>query len=575
MQARSEYLRLWFAGFFHKFTSIERGIVSILVLAILVSTAQLTGLRNQNTQIIAADGGVHIEGVVGSPRYINPVLAGTNQVDLDIAKLVYSGLVKVSPAREVMPDLAASWNLTNEDKTYIFNLRPDVKWHDGQDFTSDDVVYTFNVLQNNDYTGVLKSNFQGVTVERLDDHTVQFTLPAPSSFFLYDLDIGIIPEHIYRQVAVRDLASFYRPGAIIGTGPFQYDGGISNQSVTLKKYTHFYGIKPHLEKVVFYFYENERTLQTAFKNRAISAAGLLEEPTIAAGIAGDQQFNYQLPQYRAIFFNQLGDNQALKDVSVRQALAYATDKLEIVEQVENNHADVVDSPILPGFWGHKDNIKKYDFNLNQAATILKNAGWADVDGDGILEKDNVRLSFKLSTRQDLKLNAIAKLLAHNWTILGAQVDVDEVDTASFIKDVVRPRNYDALLFGQDLGGNSDPYVYWHSSQITDPGLALAVTIDKDLDNNLESARLSATVNQSIGAYLRFQDAFAQLVPAILLYTPRYTYIVDSKLKGVTDQINLSSLSDRFATIEQWYVRTKRTAMPDPQTVVEEEAQPEQ
>ena len=145
----------------------------------------------------------------------------------------------------------------------------------------------------------------------------------------------------------------------------------------------------------------------------------------------------------------------------------------------------------------------------------------------------------------------------NWAAIGADVFVEVLDSQSLIKDAIRPRAYDVLLFGQDLGADSDPYVYWHSSQTTDPGLALSVTHDKDLDNNLESARTNTSLNKTIAYYHQFQDYFAESVPAILLYQPRYLYLIDNKVKGVTDQINLGTTVDRFANISEWYIKTKK------------------
>jgi peptide/nickel transport system substrate-binding protein len=149
------------------------------------------------------------------------------------------------------------------------------------------------------------------------------------------------------------------------------------------------------------------------------------------------------------------------------------------------------------------------------------------------------------------------MLKANWKTIGADVNIQSAEVAVLIKDVIRPRNYEVLLFGQDLGGNSDPYVYWHSSQIKDPGLALAVEVDKDIDNNLEQARISLDLNHAITYFIRFQNAFADLVPAVLLYQPRYVYLVDDKLKGIDEHINLSYFSDRFANIDKWYIKTKK------------------
>jgi peptide/nickel transport system substrate-binding protein len=536
-------------------------IIGILIFAIIVSGGQLVTAQVSPSNGQPVSGGVHVEGVLGSPRYINPLLAGTNSADQDIVKLVYSGLVKIGAGREIIPDLAESWDIADGGRTYVFHLREGVKWHDGAPFTSSDVAYTFHTIQSNEYTGVLKTNFLGITVEEGDERTIKFTLAAPSSSFLFDMSVGIIPQHIFAEIPASEFTTVYNTADIIGTGPYQYDAASTATTVTLRRFHGYYGNAPYLDTVAFYFYDNRDSLLTAFQNRTVSAAGFTDPETDKVELKNtDVKYSYNLPQYRAVFFNQLSDNEAIKDKIVRQALALAVNKPEIIDQVEGGLATVVDSPILPGFWGHNPEIKKYTFNLMQAAELLKREGWRDIDGDGYVEKNNVRLSFKLSIRDDEKSVKASELLKKNWETIGAEVIVEPAEVTTLIKDVIRPRNYQVLLFGQDLGGDSDPYVYWHSSQIKDPGLALAVEVDKDIDNNLEQARISPDVNRAIGYYLNFQNAFADLVPAILLYQPKYIYLVDGKVKGIDENINLSSFSDRFANIDKWYVKTKREAV---------------
>ncbi len=546
---------MWLKGLVKKFTRNEMLVFGFLILAIIVSSQQIA-LSKPVADLSNADfGGVHIEGVIGKPRYINPLLAGTNAVDRDISRLVYSGLVKINPAREPVADLAERFEIQNGGRTYIFFLRKDVTWHDGQKFTADDVVYTFNVLQNESYAGVLKASFAGVAIEKVDDYVVKLTLPAPSTFFLTDLAVGIIPQHIFKDVEVKNFTNFYTAESVIGTGPYAYDNRVADESVSLKRYPKYYSEGYFLDRIAFFFYDNEETLAKAFQNRTVSAAGFTEVPTIPL-TDGASVKRYRLPQYRGVFFNQFSTSQAIQDKAVRQALAFTVDKEQIIKEVENNNADRADSPVLAGFVGHKPDIKLYGYDIVKSAQLLQAAGWQDVDKDGYLEKDNARLSFRIAARDDTKTKEVVAMLQKNWKMLGAEIIVQHMDTATLIKDVIRPRNYDVLIFGQDLGANPDPYVYWHSSQVRDPGLALAVTVDKDIDNNLEAARTASDSNKAIGFYHGFQNAFAELVPAILLYTPRYTYIVDSKLRGVTDQINLSSTTDRFANLSQWHVKTK-------------------
>lgn len=506
----------------------------------------------------AVSGGVHIEGLVGNLGFINPVLAGTNTVDQTLIRFIYSGLTSISPAREAVPDLALRWEILDDGLVYIFHLRAGVKWHDGYDFTADDVVYTINVLQNENYRGLLRAEVEGIMVEKIDVLTVRMTLPSANAFFLYDMAFGIIPAHIFGDIPVIDFESTYTEEQIIGTGPYLLERTSEGESLTLKRFEQYYGKTPFINRLVFFFFDTERNMATAIKNRTISAGGFRQLNTQDIGyLPSVNELIYNLPQYKGLFFNQLGSNNAIKNQAVRQALAYATNKVAIIDAAEDGWADVVDSPILPGFWGHKPDIKKYEFDISAAAEVLKRDGWADIDKDGTLEKDDTRLQFTLTVRDDVKSIATAEILERSWTAIGASVFVEVLDAQVLIKDVIRPRAYDVLLFGQDLGADSDPYVYWHSSQNADPGLALATVFDKDLDNNLESARTNTVLNKTIAYYHQFQNAFAETVPAILLYQPRYLYLVDTKVKGVTDQINLATPVDRFANISEWYIKTKK------------------
>lgn len=532
--------------------------LGILMVVIVSGGVIVTKNQAVNAFYKPISGGVHIEGLIGSPRFIHPLFTDTNTVDKTLSELIYSGLVQITAGREVLPDLATSWETLNDGQTYVFHLRNDVLWHDGTKFNADDIVFTINVLHTAEYNGILKANFVDIAVEKIDDYTVKFTLPSSSAFFLYNLSVGIIPAHIFSEVPVIDMQRTFTKEHIIGTGAYSFEKMGSDESISLSRFDDYYGEMPLIEKLVFFFFENEQNLFNAFESREVGAAGFSGLiPTSNNLTPNDTKYIYNLPQYKAIYFNQISSNSSLQNKAVRQALAYATNKQQIVDEVEAGYADVVDSPILPGFWGHNPDIKKYDFDITSAAKILKEDGWKDIDGDGILEKSDTRLSLRITTQDNDDSVMIAEIIKRNWTSIGVEVIIEALPSSTLIKEVIRPRGYEVLIFGQDLGIDSDPYVYWHSSQIYDPGLALAVGLDKDIDNNLESARIATNLNKTITFYHQFQNAFADLVPAILLYQPRYTYLVDSKIRGVTDSINLSSVCDRFININEWYIKTKK------------------
>lgn len=564
-------LSRWQIGFIHsakfwrqfwlRFSKVEKAVAGLLLLVIILASGYRWFLTDDQSGVQPVKGGTVIEGVVGQPQTINPLYAQSSPVDRDLTKLVFSGLIKMGRGREFLPDLATAWDVLDKGKVYIFQLRDNVLWHDGEKFTAEDVVFTFQVIQSEGYAGVLKSNWQGITVNSLNPTIVEFKLPNPSTFFLAQLTLGIIPKHLFAHLPVGEIGLAANNLKPIGTGPYKFTSALSSKSlVSLAVNNNYYGSAPYAEKLVFYFYDSEKAMLSALKTGAITSAGFSYlEGINQVKLPQINKYVYPLPQYKAVFINQLGGNAALADKAVRQALALATNKSKIIREVADNNAEVADNPILPGFWGYLPSIKKYNFDFVAARDVLHKAGWQDKDKDGWLEKGKVKLSFTLSFKNDKANTQIAQILSSDWSAIGAEVILQPFETTELLDTVIRPRNYDALIFGQNLGSDSDPYVYWHSSQAKDPGLALSVMYDKDIDNNLEMARLASNLNKAISYYHNFQKSFAELVPAILLYQSNYTYLVEDKVKGVTAEINLSDLSDRFINIADWYIKSQKTS----------------
>ncbi|MFA5270335.1 MAG: peptide ABC transporter substrate-binding protein [Patescibacteria group bacterium] len=552
-------------GFLRYFVShlsrLEKIVIAGLVGVIFIAGVSLLVATGRSADIQPVRGGSIIEGVVGRTQVINPLYADSNPADRDVSRLVFSGLVKLGKGREFLPDLAASWEVLDKGKTYLFKLRDNAKWHDGEKVVAGDVAFTIQVIQNENYTGALKSAWQGIEVTAVDQGTVKFSLPNPSTFFLSQATVGIIPAHLFAHLPVTEIGNPDNNQQPIGSGPYRVLGTIaSRDSLNLVANDNYYAERPFIDKVVIYFFDSEKSLLGAMKSGTVTSASFSVLDDVSnLGLPNIKTYIYSLPQYKAVFFNTLGGNVALADKAVRQALAFATDKQKIVAEAANGNATVVDSPILPGFWGHLPDIKKYQLDFVAARDTLNRAGWKDIDQDGIMEKDNNRLTFTLSYKADPVQQKIADILVANWSAIGVSVTLNPVDGDKLVDEVIRPRNYEALIFGQNLGSDSDPYAYWHSSQVQDPGLALSVIADKDIDNNLETARLSADINKSITYYHKFQTAFADLVPAVLLYQPHFTYLVDAKVRGVTSEMNLSDTSDRFLNIAEWYIKSRRTA----------------
>jgi len=530
----------------------EKGVLLFLGVVVLVGSSVLLGGSHSGYEK-PTYGGVVIEGEVGAAGPINPLFARPGTPAGDIARLVFSGLTKQTAARQFVPDLSESWEILDKGKVYIFHIRKNAVWHDGEPVTADDVVFTINSIQNPAYGGYLSKAWNGIVVEALDSQTVRFTLPNRIAFFLATVAVGILPQHIYKEVPVEKMALADQP--VIGSGPFKIIKSGPRETDLVANPRYYLG-RPYLDRVVFRFFDSENALFTAFKNRQVTNAGFsgkLNEKNLNS-LSGAKLFTYLLPQYRAVFFNQMSVNKPLKELAVRQALAYGVNKKDLIEKVLGGAASVVESPILKGFWGHKPDIKKYSYDPQRAREILRGAGWKDTDKDGYFEKGDVQLTFQLAFRDEPVSRALAEALAGSWKAVGAEAILKPYGAQELVQSIIRPRNYEALLFGQDLGVDSDPYVYWHSSQVADPGLALAVFFDKDIDNNLEAARTASNLGKAIEYYHYFQNAFVNTLPAILFSQPHFVYVIDDKIKGIDGHINFSSSTDRFANITQWYIK---------------------
>ncbi|MFA5967225.1 MAG: peptide ABC transporter substrate-binding protein [Patescibacteria group bacterium] len=543
-----------------KFSKKEKATLASLLAVIVICSGGLAIWQNQTGTVQPLQGGVFVEGIVGQPQIINPLYARTNSTEGDIAKLIFAGLVKMSPGREFLPDLAESWEIQNKSKSYLFHLRDNLKWPDGEKLTADDIVFTIDVVKSDAYTGPYKSDWQGITATATDARTVQFDLPDPSTFFLARATLGILPKHMWAHLPVAEMGEARNNALPVGAGPYLASAPITGQtSFDLEPNPNYYAGRALIEKIVFSSFDSEQTMFNALVNGNVTAAAF--STSVAQemeALPNMNKFVYHLPQYKAVFFNQMGSNKILADVVVRQALALATDKERIIKVAADGYAVRADSPILPGFWGYLPEMKKYDFDISAAASTLSKAGWKDSDNDKIVEKNKTKLSFTLSFKDDKNNTAIAEVLAENWQTIGAEVILNPLNSGDLINQIIRPRNYEALIFGQSMGADSDPYLYWHSSQMADPGLALSIMYDKDIDNSLEMIRLSSDLNRAITYCHNFQKAFANLVPAVLLYQPTYTYIVDNKVKGDSASINLGATSDRFIDINKWYVRARKT-----------------
>lgn len=545
--------------------SRQRWLVRGLILIILVSAGLLIlDYCLSQSSLQPKIGGQYEEGILGQPRYINPVLAQTNDADRDLVQLVYSSLFKYDDQGNLIPDLVENYTIEEDGLTYNISLRKNVFWHDGEQLTANDVIFTIKTIQDVEYRSPLRNNWLNVEMEKIDNFALNFKIKNVYAPFLHNLTVGILPKHLWAGIPASNFPLAEYNLKPIGSGPYQFkkfskDKNGKIESIELVRNENFYLQMPFIETITLEFYNSQDRLIEAYQKRQIDGISSISTSKLAELNNNLDIHQINLPVYYAIFFNQT-KSKALTDEAVRQALAQATNKKEIVDKVLKGKGIVVDSPLLPSCLGYSPETKIYDFNLEQAQNILEAADWLDKDNDNIREKEindeETKLEITLLATNWPEIEETANLIKEQWEKIGAKINLEIIDSAVLQQDYLRPRQYEALLFGEILGADPDPFAFWHSSHRKDPGLNLALYQNKEVDKLLEEARQTLDQEKRAEKYAQFQKLLADDIPAIFLFSPTYLYPVNKKVKGISIE-KLAIPSFRFSQVENWYIKTRR------------------
>jgi peptide/nickel transport system substrate-binding protein len=538
-------------------------IIGITILIIVSIFGWIIAHKFATTKIAPNFGGSFTEGIIGSPQYLNPVLSQASDSDRDVTELIFSGLMKYNNKGELIPDLAQEYKIGDNGKIYEFILRNDIMWHDGEKFTADDVIFTINIIQNSDYRSPLKAGWSGVEIEKIDDYKIKFKLKTAYAPFLANTTTGIIAKHIWGKITPVDFSLIPENLNPVGTGPYKLtkikkDNNGFVSYIKLEAFGNYDSDRrPFINEINLNFYPDEITAIKAYNRGQIDNLSIISTKNISL-IKGENRSNVKkliLPRYFAVFFNQSRSN-VLSDKTVRQALNYATNKKQIVEDVLNGNGETVDSPIPAGVWGHAENLKIYDFAQEHAKNILEAAGWKDADNDGIREKGIEKLEIELITTDLKELQRVANILQEQWLKIGVKTNIKILDIGEVQQKYVRPRESQALLFGEVLGADPDPFSFWHSTQKKDPGLNLAIYNNVKVDALLKDARQILEPELRLKKYAEFQQLVIDDAPVVFLYSSYQIYLTAKNIKGFENK-NISLPSKRFIDIEKWYIKTQR------------------
>ena len=553
---------------FSSFSKKERIVFVGLVVVLLLSTISILENINKSFMVnVPLRGGFISEGVVGTPRFVNPILAFSD-TDQDLVSLIYSGLMRKKPDGTIIPDLAEKYEMSKNGLIYTFVLKDNLYFHDEKPLTANDVIFTINKVKDSVIKSPYKVNWDGVNIEKIDEKTIRFILKQPYASFLENATFGIMPAYLWDGSPIELNNANTNP---IGSGPYMISN-TSKQSSGIIDYYELVPFKkfilgePYIKNISFHFYSNENDLIEMLENGTIDQVSSIT-PLNAENL---KEGNFQvessvLPRVFGLFFNQ-NVNRLFVDKTIVKAIDQAINKDRIVKDVLFGYGVAIENPIPPNMIQYqklsaKNNISREEI-LQKVQNDLSKAGWKK-DVNGFLEKITTekkkkvttKLEFSISTGNVPELAKTAELIKQDLLAIGIKVDVKTFEIGNLNQSVIRPRKYNALLFGQIINHESDLFAFWHSSQRKDPGLNVSMYTNAKVDKILEDAFVTVDEQSRTKKYLQFEDEIRKDMPAIFLYSPNLIYVVSKNLKQFSMD-HIISPSDRYLNAYLWYTQTE-------------------
>jgi len=546
---------MFFNQIFNALTKKERTILFVAAAIFCVSGILWIGyFISQNTVEVPVESGKYIEGVVGQPKFINPIISNTD-TDRDLAQITYADL----------SDLSDRYTTSDDGKTWNVFLKTDLLWSDGKPLTSDDIIFTIETIQDSEAHSPLFTTWQGIVAERISELEIEFNLRNPYAFFSDNIqDLKIIPRHIFGAIPASNLKLSNYNLEPVGSGPYIYKNYSLRKDGFITEYNfeanpNYSGKKPFIQKLSVKFFQGSDELIDAFNSRRIDGFGNLSPKNIDKIKITNKISELKMPRYYAVFLNQ-NMHDGLKDAAVREALNLATDKNKIIGEVFAGKAEAANQPLTSSIEGYDQKIGMEDFSIETASTTLDKAGWLPNKETGIREKkigkNTVKLEFQIIVPQIQFLVDTANIIKDGWKNIGVELSLITLNPNDINEEIIKTRNYQMLIFGNILKNNPDIFSFWHSSEKFYPGLNLSLYQNKKADDAIEAIRKELDPQKRIEKTNGLQSIISADRPAIFLFSPYYLYASVKNLGGMGENA-LVTPSDRFQNIGDWYLQTSR------------------
>lgn len=539
-------------------------IIIILIAGLIVGLLLLseqTGFRLVSP--VPARGGVYAEALVGNLQRLNPVLDFYNQPDRDVDRLIFSSLIKYDAQGLPVPDVAESWGISFDGLSYNFQLRENAVWHDGNPVIAEDVIFTVELLRdpNSVLPEDLKAFWNELEVIPLGDKAVQFRLTEPFAPVMDYFNFGILPKHLLGGMTYNQIINSEFNLNPIGSGPYQFDSLIIEEGeiegVILRANLNYFGKAPFLQEFVFRYYPDHQSAFTAYKEGFVQGIGEIPNNLLINALAIPDLSLYSVvkPQVAMLLFNLNNSNvEFLQDKAVRRALMMALDRRGLIDRDLNGQGVIADVPLVPSTWAYFPTNQRIDQNNQQAANLLKEAGYIlEQENGGIRTKNGDRLTFSLVFPDDEEHERVAEAIQSDLSKIGVQIELIQAPYDSLILDYLQPLTYEAALIDINYSGSPDPdpYPFWDQAQQVN-GQNYSQWENRVASQYLEEARILTDYDERARLYRNFQVIFTDELPALPLYYPVYSFGINQSIQDIRVG-SLFDPSDRFWNVQEWFL----------------------
>ncbi len=469
------------------------------------------------------------------PATLNPITATDAYEGTVNSGKIYETLIeRNNETLELEPLLAESWEISEDKLKYTFKIREGIKWHDGEPFTSEDIVFSYQTIMNPKVDAPqLRAYFQEIReVKAIDDLTVEFTYARP--YFLALEFCGampIVPKHIFDKGDFNTNPAGRHP---IGTGPYKFDRWTTGREIVIDKNPDYWGEKPKLNKIVFKIITDNTVAFQVLKRQELDVSGLTPIQWERQTNSPSFKENYDKLSYFTPNFSYIGWNSKkpfFADKVVRTALTHLVDRDLILKTILYDLGAIVTNPFYINSPEYDKSIEPYPYDPKKADELLRQAGWVDSDGDGIRDKEGVKFAFEFLIPGGSETGEkIATILKEELDQMGIQMDIRKTEWAVFTSRLME-RNFDAVTLAWSLSVETDPYQIWSSTQ-ADSGSNFVGFRNEEADKLIEQARTEFDREKRIELYRRFSEIVHEEQPYTFLFCRKSTVAVNKRFENV-------------------------------------------